>query len=159
MYVDFVEDEKWDENMQNLVSTILGYIQPLNPIENNNSSNILVANNNNSSRAPVDNISSSRIQMENNNSLHLTMENNNSLQNTERTNQILTEHSGGVRSVSYSPDGRYIASASQDKTIIIWDAVTGEVSSVLEGHQGGVTSISYSPDVLRIVLTLHVRLS
>jgi WD40 repeat protein len=32
-----------------------------------------------------------------------------------------------VRSVAYSPDGRYIISGSADRTIQVWDAETGAV--------------------------------
>jgi len=38
----------------------------------------------------------------------------------------LTGHSNEVWSVSYSPDGKHIASGSQDKTVKIWDAQSGE---------------------------------
>ena len=65
--------------MQNLVSTILGYIQPLNPIENNNSSNIQVVNNN-SSNIPVANNNSSRAPVESNNDTQTTVLTTNQIQ-------------------------------------------------------------------------------
>jgi len=40
----------------------------------------------------------------------------------------LKGHSGGVRSVSFSPDGSKIVSGSDDNTIRVWDASTGEMS-------------------------------
>ena len=43
----------------------------------------------------------------------------------------LTGHSGYVRSVSYSPDGKHIVSGSEDKTVKIWDSTTGKEVSVL----------------------------
>ncbi|XRB25343.1 EF-hand domain-containing protein [Pseudoscourfieldia marina] len=63
----------------------------------------------------------------------------------------MTGHSGGVTSASYSADGTRIVSASQDKTVRVWDATTGACISVLEGHSGAVTSASYSADGTRIV--------
>jgi WD40 repeat protein len=47
----------------------------------------------------------------------------------------LTGHSGLVRSVAYSPDGKHIASASDDMTVKIWDSTTGKEVSVLVCHR------------------------
>ena len=38
----------------------------------------------------------------------------------------LTGHSNWVTSVAYSPDGRHIVSGSNDRTVKIWDAQSGE---------------------------------
>ena len=51
-----------------------------------------------------------------------------------------------VNAVSYSPDCKYIASGSYDKTIKIWDAATGMCLRTLEGHSESIRSVSYSPD-------------
>jgi WD40 repeat protein len=51
-----------------------------------------------------------------------------------------------VRSVAYSPDGRYIISGSYDGTIQIWDAVTGAPVGTPLKHVGDVCSVAYSPD-------------
>jgi WD40 repeat protein len=49
--------------------------------------------------------------------------------------------------VTFSPDGRYVASGSRDNTIIIWDVASGQpVSEPLMGHAGFVTGLAYSPD-------------
>ena len=56
-----------------------------------------------------------------------------------------------MSSAAYSPDGREIVSASSDRTIRIWDAVTGECKQVLEGHTFAVSSAAYSPDGREIV--------
>ncbi|KAG8788203.1 hypothetical protein FRC12_014833 [Ceratobasidium sp. 428] len=54
---------------------------------------------------------------------------------------------GLVYSVTYSPDGAYIASGSIDKTVRIWDARNGRlVGQPLKGHKAGAASVAYSPD-------------
>ncbi len=55
-------------------------------------------------------------------------------------------HLEQVNSVSYSPDGKYLASGSSDKTVKIWDAVSGRCLKTFEGHSDWVNSVSYSPD-------------
>jgi WD40 repeat protein/tRNA A-37 threonylcarbamoyl transferase component Bud32 len=60
-------------------------------------------------------------------------------------------HIDGVQGVAVSPDGKYIASSSWDKTIKVWNAATGAELMTLRGHNGGVGTISFSPDGKRIV--------
>jgi len=52
----------------------------------------------------------------------------------------------------HSPDGTRIVSGSIDKTMRVWDALSGnEVISPLHGHKGSVQSVAFSPDGTRIV--------
>ncbi|MFN6305885.1 MAG: protein kinase domain-containing protein [Microcystis sp.] len=60
--------------------------------------------------------------------------------------KTLTGHSNVVWSVAYSPDGRYLASGSWDKTIKIWEVATGKELRTLTGHSEAVYSVVYSPD-------------
>jgi WD40 repeat protein len=46
----------------------------------------------------------------------------------------LSGHEAVIRACSYSPIAPLIASASDDKTIRIWNAATGEESKTLKGH-------------------------
>ncbi|KPA16766.1 hypothetical protein MHK_003015, partial [Candidatus Magnetomorum sp. HK-1] len=64
---------------------------------------------------------------------------------------FLTGHSGSVNSVCFSPDGKWIASASSDDTIKLWDAHNGWLHKILKGHSGSVNSVNFSPDGNKIV--------
>ncbi len=58
----------------------------------------------------------------------------------------LTAHGGGVNSVVFSPDGRQLASASDDDLVKIWEMATGSEIRSLAGHRDQVHSVAYSPD-------------
>ncbi len=61
--------------------------------------------------------------------------------------RVLRGHNGPVLAVSYSPDGSRLASASDDNTIILWDAASlDRVGLPFYGHSAGVTSLAFSPD-------------
>ena len=60
--------------------------------------------------------------------------------------KTLEGHSSSVESVCWSPDGKYLASGSEDKTVIIWDAKSGESLKTLKGHSRVVFSVCWSPD-------------
>ncbi|WP_341761068.1 pentapeptide repeat-containing protein [Candidatus Tisiphia endosymbiont of Thecophora atra] len=56
------------------------------------------------------------------------------------------EHNAPVYCLSYSPDGKYLASGSNDKIVRIWDAKNGKLLQNLEGHTWYIKCIRYSPD-------------
>ncbi len=55
-------------------------------------------------------------------------------------------HTGSVLSVSFSPDGKFIASGSGDNTVRLWDVSSGKEIRRMEGHTDWVRSVSFSPD-------------
>jgi WD40 repeat protein len=52
--------------------------------------------------------------------------------------------------VSFSPDGRRLASASSDGTVRVWDAASGKELLILKGHTDAVNGVSFSPDGKRL---------
>ena len=48
--------------------------------------------------------------------------------------------------MTYSPNGHFIVTASDDGTARIWDAETGASIRVLRAYKGSVNSAAYSPD-------------
>ncbi|KIK23227.1 hypothetical protein PISMIDRAFT_63421, partial [Pisolithus microcarpus 441] len=57
-----------------------------------------------------------------------------------------------VRSVTFSPDGKRMASGSLDRTVRVWDGERGvQIGSPLQGHANWVQSVAFSPNGRRIV--------
>ncbi|KAF7977771.1 hypothetical protein HWV62_2653 [Athelia sp. TMB] len=60
---------------------------------------------------------------------------------------VYAGHTNAVLSAAFSPDGRHIASGSEDGTVHIWDAETALlVAGPIQGHIVNVNSVSFSPD-------------
>ncbi|MBL7128352.1 MAG: caspase family protein [Ignavibacteria bacterium] len=56
------------------------------------------------------------------------------------------DYGHNVASVSFSPDGKFALTGSEDKTLKLWDISTGKEMRTFEGHTDGVTSVCFSPD-------------
>jgi WD40 repeat protein len=54
--------------------------------------------------------------------------------------------SESIYAVLFSPDGRELATGSDNREIIVWDNLVSDTLVMLEGHRGAVTSLAMSPD-------------
>ena len=60
-------------------------------------------------------------------------------------------HSAPVTSVEFSPCGRYVLSASKDKTVKLWDIATGREIRTFKGHSDVVSAARFIPNGRHIV--------
>jgi len=70
-------------------------------------------------------------------------------QETSRWRQL--DHKDRIRDASYSPDGKWLATASHDGSACIWDAISGELACDPLVHPYHVISSRFSDDGERIV--------
>jgi WD40 repeat protein/transcriptional regulator with XRE-family HTH domain len=66
---------------------------------------------------------------------------------------FVLQHDNVVSSVTFSPDGKQIATASQGGSVKLWDAKTGQPLLTFKGRTGPMNSIVYSSDGKRIAAT------
>jgi small GTP-binding protein len=59
---------------------------------------------------------------------------------------VLRGHKKEVNRIAWSPDGRILASPSDDFTIKLWDLQTGQLLRTFVGHTGDVRGVAWSPD-------------
>ncbi|MEH1789775.1 MAG: serine/threonine-protein kinase [Nostoc sp.] len=69
-----------------------------------------------------------------------------SVSETSLLPKSLKGHSSDVNSVAFSPDGTTLGSASDDKTIKLWNIASGEAIRTLEGHANWIWTVAFSPD-------------
>ena len=60
-------------------------------------------------------------------------------------------HMAKINSIAFTPDGRQLVSASDDKTIRVWDLASGKTVRTIRGesapgHAGKVYAMALSPD-------------
>ncbi|WP_460201625.1 WD40 repeat domain-containing protein [Scytonema sp. NUACC21] len=58
----------------------------------------------------------------------------------------LVGHEDSVVAVAITPDGKYAVSASDDKTLKLWDLHSGSCVRTFAGHESSVASVAIIPD-------------
>jgi WD40 repeat protein len=63
----------------------------------------------------------------------------------------LRGHTAAIRAAAFSPNGRFAATASEDRTTRVWEVATRRTLLELRGHDGPVISVDFAHDGAAIV--------
>ena len=69
---------------------------------------------------------------------------------TGEQRSTIVAHTAGINHLEFSPDGKWIASASTDRTAKIFDVTTGREIVTFAGHTEPVIEVDFSPDGTRL---------
>lgn len=68
---------------------------------------------------------------------------------------VLCSHTDIVYQAAFSPNGKYLATGSQDHTLIIWEVSSGKILRHFEGFKQPIQSFCFSADWSRLVVCTH----
>jgi WD40 repeat protein len=75
----------------------------------------------------------------------------------ERLKHTLAGHSGPVRAVAFSPDSKTLVSVDWDGTLILWNALTGEVKRSIKNDRERYRDVAFSPDGQTVISGSLIR--
>jgi tricorn protease-like protein len=64
---------------------------------------------------------------------------------TGRERSAFQGHAGLITGLAFSPDGKRLATASEDHTAVLWDVAGAREAATLKGHAAGLTAVAFSP--------------
>ncbi|MBW2708813.1 MAG: WD40 repeat domain-containing protein [Deltaproteobacteria bacterium] len=70
---------------------------------------------------------------------------------TGRLAGLLKGHDNVVFSLAFSPDSRFLASGSADKTVRVWDVSRKRAVHTLKGHKNYIYALAWFPDGKRLI--------
>src|SRR5262245_42035915 len=76
---------------------------------------------------------------------------------TERLKHTLAGHSGPVRAVAFSPDSQTLVSVDWDGTLILWNALTGEIKRSIKNDRERYRDVAFSPDGQTVISGSQIR--
>ena len=60
--------------------------------------------------------------------------------------RVFSGHRGSILSLAFSPDGKYLASAGEDRRVKIWDLASSNLFKDFRGHNETIHSLTWSSD-------------
>jgi eukaryotic-like serine/threonine-protein kinase len=63
------------------------------------------------------------------------------------------EHTDGIQTIAWSPDGKYLATGGRDKLVYVWNSSSGEKVLTYARHSTYVYDLAWSPDGKRLAST------
>jgi WD40 repeat protein len=60
--------------------------------------------------------------------------------------KTLRGYAGDVLSIAFSPDGKYMAAGTSEKSIVVWDAANWQILSTMTENDGDVSALAFSRD-------------
>ena len=77
---------------------------------------------------------------------HIILWDMSKISNLGKYKTSLKGHTRKITRIAFSSDGQTLASASEDRTVVLWNPYTGKNKFILKGHTKGVISIAFAAD-------------